>query len=253
MVTIGGTGGKLDELARAQTLRKEMENLVAYECFLRGREYLNRYRVREPSFGRAGEMFEQAINLDPEFARAYLGLAWFYIWEVKSGRVSSPQSSLQRAFDLAERALDIESPNNWNHWSHWILGNIYVWKRAPERAILHCERAMELNSNDAAMLMDLADNWCYLGDPKQAIELAERAISLHPEHPDVYLWTRLHPDVGRGNLAFAYFMDQRYHQALSWLKQVAEPGDCSRLLAVTYAMLGRVDEARAAGQAFLKE
>ena len=87
-----------------------------------------------------------------------------------------------------------------------------------------------------------------LGDPKYAIELAERAVWLHPEHPDVYLWTRLHPDVGRGNLAFAYFMDRRYQEALSWLAQVTEPGDCSRLLAVTYAKLGEVESARAAGR-----
>ena len=192
VITIGGTGGKLDELARAQVLRKETENLVAYECFLRGREYLNRYRVRDPLFGRAGEMFEQAISLDQTFARAYLGLAWFHIWEVKSGRTNNPGPSLERAFELAARALEIESPNHWNHWSHWILGNIYVWQREPERAVSHYQRAMELNPNDAAMLMDMADNWCYLGDPKHAIELAERAVRLHPEHPDVYLWTRLH-------------------------------------------------------------
>ena len=253
VVTIGGTGGKLDQLARAQTLRKETNNLDAYECFLRGREYLNRYRVRDPLFARGGEMFEQAITLDPGFVRAYLGLAWFHIWEVKSGRVKHPGSTLERAFELAERALDIESSNNWNHWSHWILGNIFVWKRSPQRAVFHYERAMDLNPNDAAMLMDMADNWCYLGAPKKAIDLAERALRLHPEHPDVHLWTRLHADVGRGNLAFAYFTDQRYQQALVWLKQVAEPGDCARLLAVTYAMLGQIDKARAAGAVFLRE
>ena len=81
----------------------------------------------------------------------------------------------------------------------------------------------------------------------------KKAIRLHPDHPDVYLWTRLHPNVGRGNFAFAYFMDGRYDEALVWLKQVTEPGDCSRLLAATYAKLGRIDQARAAGEEFLRE
>ena len=198
-------------------------------------------------------MTPAAIIQDPGFVRAYLGLAWFHIWEVKSGRVTSPQPVLERAFALADEALSIELPDRWKHWSHWILGNIYVWKRDAARASAHYQRAMELNPNDAAMLMDMADNWCYLGQPKQAVELAQRAIRLHPEQPDVHLWTRLHPDVGRGNLAFAYFMDGSYEQALSWLEQVTEPGDCARLLAVTYAMLGRVDDAKASGKIFLNE
>jgi adenylate cyclase len=45
IAALGGAGGKLDALARAQAVRKETKNLEAYDCFLRAREYLNRYSI----------------------------------------------------------------------------------------------------------------------------------------------------------------------------------------------------------------
>ena len=246
VVSIGGTGGKLDQLARTQAFRKVSDNLAAYDCFLRGREYINRYRVRDKRFAQAGEMFEKAIELDPGFSRAYLGLAWFHVWEVKGGRTDAPGQSLERAFELARVASNIDRTaqwSNWNHWSHWIAGNIQVWNRDAERAIAHHERALELNPNDTFMLMDISDNCCYLGRAKQAIDLMNDAIRLHPDHPDVYLWV----------LAFAYFTEGQYEKTLAWLQRMTEPGDSRRLLAATYAKLGRLEEARAAAEEFLKE
>ncbi len=83
----------------------------------------------------------------------------------------------------------------------------------------------------------------FLGRAKQAIDLMSDAIRLHPDHPDVYLWV----------LAFAIFTEGQYEKTLAWLQRMTEPGDSRRLLAATYAKLGRLEEARAAAEEFLKE
>lgn len=240
IVTIGGTHGKLDQLARAQAARKSTDNLAAYECFLRGREHLNRFRVRDTRFVQAMEMFERAIELDPQFYRAYLGLALFHVWEVKGGRTATPARSLKRANELAEQAVNIYEPNHWSHWGHWILGTIYVWAKNPGRAMAHYGRALELSPNDGGMLIGIAENWCYLGRASEAVELAKEAMRLSPNYSDMYRWV----------LAFAHFTDGQYEDALTWLNRIIEPGDSNRLLAATYAKLERLEEARAAAAQF---
>jgi adenylate cyclase len=237
---LGGAGGKLDQLARARAVRKETENLAAYDCFLRGREYLNRYRARDKEFSKAREMFERAIELDPEFHRAYLGLAWFHIMEVKFGWSDDPRHSLQQANELAQHAVGLDRPSA---WSHMILGYICTCSRQFKQAEAYYEQALALNPSDVVLLMFMADTWCYLGRPKEAIEFARKAIRLSTNSPDWHAW----------NLAFAYYTNQQYQEAQSVLERVANPGDARRLLAATYAKLGQLEKARAVAKEFLED
>jgi adenylate cyclase len=237
---IGGTSGKLDELARARAIRKETENLAAYDFFLRAREYLNRYSATDKEFSKAKEMFEKAIDLDPEFHRAYLGLAWFHIQEIKFGRSDNPRQSLQQADELARHAVDLDQPSA---WSHMMLGQICIYRRQSRQAVAHYERALALNPSDALLLMLMADSWCYLGRSKEAIELALKAMRLNPNHP--FWYERM--------LAWTYYSDKKYVEALSVLERVTNLRGARRLLAATYAKLGQLEKARAAAKEFLED
>ena len=55
-------------------------DLGAYECYLRGRNYYYEYSPRAMEF--AIQMFVRAIELDPNYAHAYAGLAdcWSYTY-----------------------------------------------------------------------------------------------------------------------------------------------------------------------------
>jgi len=237
---LGGTSGKLDELARAQAVRKETENLAAYDCFLRAREYLNRYNAKDKEFSKAKEMFEKAIDLDPEFHRAYLGLAWFHIQEIKFGRSNNPRQSLQQADELARHAVDLDRPSA---WSDMMLGQVSMYRRQFKQAVAHYERALALNPSDALLLMLMADSWCYLGRSKEAIELALKAMRLNPNHP--YWYERM--------LAFTYYSGKQYAEALSVLERMANLRGSRRMLAATYAKLGQLEKARAVAKEFLED
>jgi adenylate cyclase len=237
---LGGTGGKLDELARARAVRKDTENLAAYDYFLRAREHLNRYSIRDKEYSKAKEMFEKAIELDPKFQRAYVGLAWFHIQEIKFRRTDNSHQALQLADELARHAVQLDQPSA---WSHMILGQICIYRRQFRQAVAHYKRAVALSPSDAFLLMIMADGLPYLGRSKEAIELAIKAMRLNPNHPFWY----------EGVLAFAYYSDRRYAEALSVLERMDDLRLSPRLLLATYAKLGQVERARAAAKEFLED
>lgn len=63
---------KIDAAERKRVMRKKTESLEAYEYLLRGMEYFRR-RTRSDN-RKARQMFEKAIEIDPDFASAYVGL-----------------------------------------------------------------------------------------------------------------------------------------------------------------------------------
>ncbi|HKZ02431.1 MAG TPA: serine/threonine-protein kinase [Pyrinomonadaceae bacterium] len=59
-------------------LRHETENAEAYEAYLKGRYFWNRFN--DEAFQKALEHFREAIRIDPEYALPYVGIADYYNW-----------------------------------------------------------------------------------------------------------------------------------------------------------------------------
>ena len=84
--------------------KKPTENTEAYTCFLQGRELFR--EETEASLRQALGLFEKAIELDPKFAKAYVGVAECHEWLASGGyepydvSLSSMKTSLERAIDL---------------------------------------------------------------------------------------------------------------------------------------------------------
>ena len=71
--------GKLEESERRRARSLQTENLEAYDCVLRGRELW--FRFTPEANREARRLYEKAIELDPDYARAYASLAWTYLTE----------------------------------------------------------------------------------------------------------------------------------------------------------------------------
>lgn len=103
-------------------------------------------------------------------------------------------------------------------------------------AIAGYERALELNSNDADFLAEMALALTYMGRSEQAIAQLKKARRMNPRHPSWY-WHIL---------GFAYYEVGQYKEALAALKQDNKPFFLThRTLAAVYVGLGRLEEARA--------
>ena len=108
-IIVGKFAVEIDTVERRRAMQKKTENLEAYDYMLRWMEYLRRRTRLENR--KARHMFEKAIDLDPGFASAYVGLGQTYQVQVSFGWTEFPIQVLQRAEDLALKALSFEEFN----------------------------------------------------------------------------------------------------------------------------------------------
>jgi TolB-like protein/Flp pilus assembly protein TadD len=224
---------------QARFRRAPTANLEAYDALLRGEASLRR-ATREASI-QARQMFERAIELDPQYAVAYAALSMAQLVDLL---LWDPfRTSLDQIFVLAQRAVALDDSLA---IPHSVLGAVYLWKKQHEQAIAEAQRAVTLDPNYAGGYDTLAEVLSYAGRPEEALGLMETAMRLDPAYPAHYLLT-----VGQ-----ASFLTGRYEEAIVVSKKALARNPnlffAYELLALSYGELGREEEARAAVAALRK-
>ena len=215
------------ERKRANVL--DTANVSPYQLLLNGQSFSRQFTAQSNLAAR--KLYEAAIRLDPDYARAYAELSrthnfdWRYAWS------DSPDHSMDTALKLAQKAVEIDELNA---RSLAELGFVYLFMKEHEMAIYQYERALDLNPNDTEVMADMADALSYAGRAKEAIELLQTSLRLNPYDPDWRLWS----------LGDTYYMIRDYEAVISTLKKMRNPGEGHRLLAASYAELGMQEEAR---------
>ena len=205
---------------------------------LRGRELWERFT---PEFNReARRLYEKAIELDPDYARAYASLAWTYVIEHSERWAGPEEEPLERALEWARHGVAV---NRASHSNHLALGQVCLSKGLHDEALEALETAITLNPNDADGYAFLARALSFAGRPEEAIELVEKAQRLNPAAPRWYSW----------NLGMALYLARRYDAAVTAFRKGGPLGDVGyRWLAATYGQLGREQDAQAAAEQYLK-
>ena len=114
---------KIDAAERERVMRKDTESLEAYDYQLQGLEHT--HPKTRPENTKARQAFEKAIGLDPRYASAYAGLGTTYLNLIRYGWTEFLAQSLQRAHDLAQKALSIDESNA---AAHALLGDVYRYR-----------------------------------------------------------------------------------------------------------------------------
>jgi tetratricopeptide (TPR) repeat protein len=147
----------------------------AHEDCLRGRFYLAKRRPAEVK--RAVSYFEKSIARDPEYARAYAGLADSY--SVMHAYNLTPQSeSIRHARAAALKAVELDDGLAEAHTSLGLIAQIYDWDW--QRAELAYRRAIQLDPNYATAHHWYAELLAYQGRFDEAFAAIERARQLDP-------------------------------------------------------------------------
>ena len=225
---------------RGVLVRKRTDNLEAYDFYLRGLEHSQRRLTKETN-AQARQMYEKALELDPQYAEAYQALSFTYLREWISQWSPAPQN-LERAFELAQRvtALDDSQPGG-----HNFLSLVFLLKRQHDRAIAEAERAITLDPNNDVAYTNLALALGYAGRPEEAIELVEKAMRLNPRS----VWNFY-------VLGWTYNLAGRCEEAIAVEKRVLTRAPnftpACWVLAVCSVELGRMEEARAAAAEFMR-
>jgi TolB-like protein/DNA-binding winged helix-turn-helix (wHTH) protein/Tfp pilus assembly protein PilF len=173
---------KLGPSERAILAERPTVSVLAYDHYLRGLEdHGSRNQAQNLS---ARAEFEQAIGLDPSFARAYAGLALTYARDAIDGWASNPAGALELAAGLADEAarMDPSLPQ-----VHFVKGQVELFRRRHGRATIAATRAVDVDPNYADAYALLAWTLNYAGRPNKALSALEQAIRLNPRPPTSYL------------------------------------------------------------------
>jgi eukaryotic-like serine/threonine-protein kinase len=149
----------------------------AFEAYLRGRYHWNTFTP--DGFGKAFTAYQDAINIDPSYALAYVGIADFYIWMGIYGMLP-PKESFASAREAVTRAL---GPNDNLAEAHATLGFIeqinYEWEASES----HFRRALELNPKLAITHLWYSTNFLRDGRFDEGLNHTRRALELDPLTP----------------------------------------------------------------------
>jgi tetratricopeptide (TPR) repeat protein len=236
---VGSGWGELQRAELERLARFPTKDLQAYELYLRGMTYNQRKTKENNSLAR--EMFEKAIQADPNYARAMAECSMTHLIDIFRQWADSWDDSLQRAEELAWRAIEIDSSEPWGFVA---LGLVHQLKGRNDRALPLFQTAHALNPNDYDVREALGYAMAWSGSAERAVELLEQAQRLDPYHVE-------EPRA----LGVAYFFAHRYEEALAMINAVVRqehtPGYWS-FKAATHAQLGQLGEAGAAVAEALK-
>ncbi len=197
---------KLSEEEQNRLLRKYTDDMKAYDYYLRGLEYY--YRMTMEANVQARQMLERAVDSDPEFAAAYayLGLTHWADWAF--GWSQEPQS-LERAFELAKKALDLDDQQV---ESHTLLGEYYLWKKQFEKAIGEMNKAIAIDPNNADGFARLASVLNFSNRPDEALEYMNKAMKRNPVYPVWYPF----------NIGHAQYLKGQYEESIVTMKRAID-------------------------------
>ena len=161
------------------------DNLDAYDYLLRGKEYYLRF-TREAN-QQARQLYENAVELDPNYATALAELARVCVQARNHGWTENLVEPLRQASEFAEQAVEL---NNSLPQAHVVLGFINMWKQDHEAAIAEVNQGLALDPNHAEGHMYQAIILGFAGQPKESMESVEKSIHLNPGSPFWYLFAQ---------------------------------------------------------------
>jgi serine/threonine protein kinase len=205
--------------------KKKTVNAEAFDLCLRAKGFM--YKMTKNDVNIAIELFQKAIEIDPDYAAAYAGMGEGYSHLFHSYERGNPKildlaietslkaismdaslseayaslaqaylhkESMEKALESGHKAIELD-PNNFI--GYWILGRIRYSTKKDNEAIDLFEKVIKLNPEFYTAYNDIRMTYERLGNKEKLNETIQRSLKFYPE----YL-TR-HPDDARAHLFYA--------------------------------------------------
>ena len=206
-------------------------DLIAYENFLKGKFAVYKYNAEDLSL--AMQYFEQAKERDPDFALAYAGIAYVWIFRQQAG-LATPEEAVPKMMEAVEKALELDNSLAEVHYMMANLNFLGLWDWEASKSAY--KKAIEINPNHAEAHGLYAQLLYTLGRKEEAMRHTELSIKLDPVNPVVKMWH-----------AYVLLIDGRYDDCIALsrgvLKKNPTAGGYDHLLSMAYHMKGQYDEA----------
>jgi len=198
-------GEKLTGEEKKRMSKDETNDPEAYQLYLKGRYYWDK-RTHE-SLAKAKDYFQQAIDKDPNYALAYVGMAEYY-YVLPEYTYTPIKESTLKLKAAATRALAIDDGQS---EAHALLAgahdNDWDWAAAAQEY----ERALQLDPNNSRTHVLYGLHLETVGNTHQAIAHFQRAVELEPLNLNTMT-----------NLGASYFSVKRYDESIAQLSKVLE-------------------------------
>jgi len=156
-------------------------NIQAHQLYLQGRFHWRNFLA--PGYERVRECFEQAVTLDPSYARAYAGLSLYYSFAAANGIF--PPDAWPAGEENMEKALQLD-PTLGETLNSLAAVNIY-YKRDWTAGEAAFKRGAELNPNFADIRHHYGVVLTLMGRNEEGLAQMDRAMSLDPFFPGLNL------------------------------------------------------------------
>jgi serine/threonine protein kinase/Flp pilus assembly protein TadD len=199
---------KLSGAEKKKLVKRYTENTEAYQVYLKGRYYVTTKRTEE-WIKKGIECFQQAIDLDPNYALAFSGLADAYAFLASSTGGWAPHEAYPKAKAAALKALELDESLGEAHSSLGFFRLLYDWN-LPE-AEREFKRAIELSPNYSNAHDGYAFYLKARGRHPEALKECTLAQQLDPLSPFAYV-----------SLGWVHYFARDYEQTLAQSKKALE-------------------------------
>lgn len=257
---------ELNPEERHRLQQRGSENIEAYQAYLKGLYFWNK-RTKD-GYKKAVAYFKQAIERDPAYAQAYVGLGHAYAYlgghdlASQSEAIAKQRAATKRALELDEtlseahaslgliamnsdwdwieaekefkRAIEL-SPNNAT--AHAWYGEFLAFMGRFDEGVAEIKRGLELDPLSLVINTDVAKVYTLARRYDEAIEQYKRALEMDPDF-----------EVAHGLLALTYSLKGMHEEAVEELRKIKDMENDPMLLSYlsyVYGKSGRRDEAQA--------
>jgi adenylate cyclase len=211
-----------------QAKRKAPANLSAHDCVLQA----DALPFDDPEAEKkARELYEKAIDLDPNYARAHalLGLNFYHDW---MRDMTGSSAALDEAYRFVKRAVALDDRDS---LCHEALAWIELNQGSHDRAEHHFEKTLELNPNRAVSIGGQGALFTFTGKPEEGLARLQEAKQYDPFFNPSWYWPRV---------GICHFLCRRYEEAIAALKRSPNmPYSTWAYLAACFALSGDLDQA----------
>jgi serine/threonine protein kinase/Flp pilus assembly protein TadD len=224
---------KLSGEDKKQLSKRYTENSEAYQYYLKGRYFVTSKRT-EDWIKKGIEYFQKAIDLDPNYALAFSGIAEAYGFLASSTGGWRPHDAYPKSEAAAMKALELDDTLGEAHCSLGFSRLLYDWNFA--EAEREFTKAIELSPNYPNSHDGLGFYLKAVGRHDEAIEKCKQAQRLDPLSPFAHV-----------SLGYAHYFARDYDKAIEECRKALEMDKNStfahRNLGLAYLQQGKLERA----------
>jgi TolB-like protein/Flp pilus assembly protein TadD len=180
------------------------ENMEAYNEYLLGKYFYNQHD--KDSFEEGLKHFERAIQLDPEFALAYVYKAHTFQFMARYNWIKT-ESVYDEANEAVRKSIELDNTSGEAYAALGVFQIVFDWDfESPDEQF---RKAIRLNPNSAEIQTLYAQYLRWMGRYSEGIEICKRALELDPITPVTSMW-----------LGSMYFHAGMYDEAIAQQEKV---------------------------------